>query len=264
MTSELTLRTACRAGKTYLLDAYCTRPFKLASVGEDPADPGLYLMLMSSSPGLLDGDRHELTLHLAENTRLQLRTQSYQRLFRMAHGASQTMTVHLARGSHFHYIPHPTVPHENSIFHGHNVVHLAAGSSLVWGEIVTCGRKHSGEIFRFTHFQSLTEVYREGRLVFKDHLLLRPGRMALGALGQLEGFTHQATLFGLADKPASPALLDLVHARLSAEKDLAFGVTQTAHRGLLLRLLGHGGERLLRCLQEVGTAVENYWQVTAG
>ena len=256
MINKLDLTTACRAGITYLKDAYYTPPFKLLPVGEDRHDPWLRLMLMSSSPGILDGDQYELTLHLAENTRLHLQTQSYQRLFHMKRGASQRLEVHMARGSHFYYVPHPSVPHENSIFRGHSVLHLAADSSLVWGEIVTCGRKHSGEVFKFTHFQNLTEVYRAGRLVFKDHLLLRPDDAALAALGQFEGFTHQATLFCLGEQPAIPALADQVYELLSQEKRLAFGVSLTAHHGLLVRLLGHGGEQLLRCLNQVGTMVQ--------
>ena len=174
----------------------------------------------------------------------------------MKEGASQHLAVHMAQGSHFYYIPHPSVPHENSIFRGHSVLHLAADSSLVWGEIVTCGRKHSGEVFRFSHFQNLTEVYREGQLVFKDHLLLRPDDMAMTALGQFEGFTHQATLFCLGELPATAALADEVYALLSQEKKLAFGVSLTAHHDLLVRLLGHGGEQLLRCLNQVGTMVQ--------
>lgn len=256
MINKLELTTACRTGRTYLKDAYHTRPFKLVPVGEDRHDPWLRLMLMSSSPGILDGDQYEITLHLAGNTRLQLQTQSYQRLFNMKRGASQHLTVHMAPGSHFYYIPHPSVPHEKSIFHAHSVLHLAADSSLVWGEIVTCGRKHSGEVFIFSHFQNLTEVYREGKLVFKDHLLLRPDDMAMAALGQFEGFTHQATLFCLGEQPATAALADQVYALLSQEKKLAFGVSLTVHHGLLVRLLGHGGEQLLRCLNQIGALVQ--------
>jgi urease accessory protein len=256
MINKLDLTTACRAGITYLKDAYYTPPFKLLPVGEDRHDPWLRLMLMSSSPGILNGDQYELTLHLAENTRLHLQTQSYQRLFHMKEGASQHLEVNMARGSHFYFIPHPSVPHEKSIFRGHSVLHLAADSSLVWGEIVTCGRKHSGEVFKFTHFQNLTEVYRAGQLVFKDHLLLLPNDTAMAALGQFEGFTHQATLFCLGEQPATPALADQVHELLSQEKKLAFGVSLTAHHGLLVRLLGHGGEQLLRCLNQVGNLVQ--------
>jgi urease accessory protein UreH len=80
--------------------------------------------------------------------------------------------------------------------------------------------------------------------------------MALTALGQFEGFTHQATLFCLGEQPAPATLADQVYALLSQEKKLAFGVSLTAHHGLLVRLLGHGGEQLLRCLNQVGTMVQ--------
>ncbi|HEY4650445.1 MAG TPA: urease accessory protein UreD [Pontibacter sp.] len=252
MINELKISVANRSGKTYLKDMFYTRPFKVAHVGEDKADPRLYLMVMSSSPGILDGDQYEQTIDLAEDTSLQLQTQSYQRLFQMERGAGQVMKVNMARGSSFHYIPHPSVPHENSIYKSHNVIRMEEGCSLIWGEIVTCGRKLSGEVFKFKHFQNLTEVYCAGKLVFKDNLLLSPGYMSMNALGQFEEFTHQATLFCLNENAGTAALTDLIQEQLSVEKNIAFGVTQTAHNGLLVRVLGHGGEQLLRCLNELG------------
>ncbi len=252
MINELKITTANRSGKTYLKDTFYTRPFKVAHVGENKNDPCLYLMVMSSSPGILDGDQYEITIDLAEDTKLNLQTQSYQRLFQMEIGAGQTMQVNMAQGSRFYYIPHPSVPHQNSIYRSHNIIRMAERTSLVWGEIVTCGRKLSGEVFKFSHFQNITEVYCGERLVFKDHLLLSPEYMSMNALGQFEGFTHQATLFCLDERANTTDLTNLVQEQLSLEKNIAFGVTQTAHKGLLVRLLGHGGEQLFRCLNQLG------------
>ena len=144
MTSELKITVGNRAGKSYVKQAYCTQPFKLAPVGEDKSDPTLYLMVRSSSPGILDGDHYEMQIDLAENTRLHLQTQSYQRLFRMQKGASQNLIVNLGNNSSFCYLPHPLVPHEKSIFRSYTTINLAAGATLTLGEVITCGRKLSG------------------------------------------------------------------------------------------------------------------------
>ena len=66
----------------------------MANITEDKTGATLQLMLMSSSPGILDGDEYKIKIELEENCSLQLHTQSYQRLFNMkqrritAHGSA--------------------------------------------------------------------------------------------------------------------------------------------------------------------------------
>lgn len=256
MTSELKILVGNRAGKSYVKQAYCTQPFKVAPVGEDKSDLTLYLMVRSSSPGILDGDHYEMQIDLAENTRLHLQTQSYQRLFRMQKGASQSLIVNLGNNSSFCYLPHPLVPHENSIFRSYTTINLAAGATLTLGEVITCGRKLSGEVFKFSYLQLVTQVYRQGRLILKDHLLLQPEVINLGGLGQFENFTHQATLIYLNEKADTKFLADLVHERLAEVTGIAAGVTQTAHNGLLIRLLGSGAEQLYHCLHQINNVLQ--------
>lgn len=256
MASELKAIIAQRYGKSYLQQAYCTQPFKLTSVGEDQDDPTLYLMVRSSSPGILDGDDYHLEINLQENCRLCFLTPSYQRIFKMEKGASQRMVVNLAADSHFNYIPHPLVPHENAIFNSQNLINMAKGASLIWGEIITCGRKLSGEKFKFTYLRNMLEVYRCGKLVFKEQLLLCPQTSRLSAIGQLEQYTHQATLLFLHETALISPLTDLIQDYLKEESDLTAGVSQTAPNGLVVRILGNSGEQLYRCLQEINLRVQ--------
>ncbi len=257
MKSELQIEVASRAGNTYLKRAYCTQPFKLADTTEDKTNGSLHLMIRSSSPGILDGDEYEITLNLAENTHLQVHTQSYQRLFRMEHGASQTMVVKLAAGSSLHYIPHPTVPHQQSIFKSGTRIYLAENTRLIWGEILTCGRKHSGEVFTFTTYQNIIQIYRGQRLILKDQVLLRPATQPIAALGQFEQYTHQATFIFLHEQAAVESLMELVHDYLEEQKNVAFGISQTAFPGFMLRLLGHSAEQLYTYLQAVGAILQD-------
>ncbi|PSR54571.1 urease accessory protein [Adhaeribacter arboris] len=256
MISELKITVAQRLRKSYLQQAYCTQPFKLAPVGEDKKDPTLYLMIRSSSPGVLDGDNYQLEINLNENCWLHLQTQSYQRLFRMEKGATQTMVINLAADSFLHFIPHPIVPHENSVFRSLNRIYMAEGASLIWGEIITCGRKLSGEIFKFTFLHNLTEVYRNGRIIFKDQLLLTPAKNPLQTLGQWEQFTHQGTLIYLPKSALESSLIDSIHDYLADKINLTGGVSQIAAHGLLIRLLGTSGEQLFQGLQEISSLLQ--------
>ncbi len=257
MKSELQIEVASRAGKTYLKRSYCTQPFKLADTTEDKGNGSLHLMIRSSSPGILDGDEYEITLDLDKNAHLQVQTQSYQRLFRMQHGASQTMMVKLAAGSSLHYIPHPTVPHQQSILKSCTRIYLAENTRLIWGEILTCGRKYSGEVFAFDTFHNLIQIYRGQRLILKDQILLRPAAQPVVALGQFEQYTHQATFIFLQEQAEIISLLDVVQEYISGQKNVAYGISQTAFPGFMLRLLGHSAEQLYTCLQAVGAILQD-------
>ena len=115
--------------------------------------------------------------------------------------ASQTLEVHLqASGSSFCFLPHPVVPHETSDFSANNKIFLTDNCSLIWGEVLTCGRKLSGEIFKFSKYHSVTEIFINDKLVIKENLLIKPSVIDVNAIGQMEGYTHQATLICLDDK----------------------------------------------------------------
>ncbi|QNF35318.1 urease accessory protein UreD [Adhaeribacter swui] len=255
MISELKITVANRLGKSYVQQAYATHPFKIAPVGEHPEDPTLHLMIRSSSPGILDNDQHQIEINVNESCHLNLQTQSYQRIFKMETGATQQMVVNLASQSHFCFFPHPLVPHENAKFQAHTIINMDQSANVIWGDIITCGRKFSGEVFRFTSLRTILEIYRHKKLIFKDHLLLTPGSNQVTGMGQFENFTHQATLVYVPACLESSLLTDL-HAYFLKKINIAVGITELAAKGILIRILGHSGEYLFSCLQEVSSLLQ--------
>lgn len=252
MINRLNIVAGYKDGRSYLKDTFFTRPFRVANIGEDRSDPSLYLMVMSSSPGILDNDHYDINIQLESRSRLWLESQSYQRLFNMQTGAQQQMKINLLPESTFSYVQHPVVPHEHSILKAHNIISLAENSSFTLGEIVTCGRKHSGEIFRYSRFQNLTEVFCGGKIVLKDNVLLQPQLTDIMTLGQMEGFTHQATLIhintGIQDLGE---IITHTHDFLENEEDIAFGVSQPFAACMVVRVLGNGGEQLYNAFRQI-------------
>jgi urease accessory protein len=258
LNATLHIDTALKNGKTILQTSYCTQPFKLANITENRVQKELQLMLMSSSPGILDGDQHAMTITVGEGCCLSVETQSYQRIFQMQKGASQQVHVNMQRGSSFTYLPHPLVPHRGAIFRVKNKVMLQEGCSLLWGEVISCGRKLNGEVFAFTSYHGITEIYRDGKLVVKENLLLRPREMPVSGLGQLEGFTHQATLLYLDEKAVIPALTEAVREALNADSGLTFGVSALPVNGLVIRLLGNQAEKLFAQLKTIALLLQTH------
>jgi len=252
MDSKLNIVTGCSDGKSYMKDVFVSPPFRVVPVGQLKKDGGAYLMITSSSPGILNGDNYYMDILVEKNARLQLLSQSYQRLFNMDDQATQNFTVKMEPNTSFFYVPHPIVPHENSTFVSNNTIYMEDNCDFMMGEIITCGRKHHGEVFKYSHFQNKTEVFHQQKLIFKDNVILRPQTIPLDTIGALEEFTHQGTLIYLNTKNNNTDdSIEEIFEMMSHEKELEFGISSLQKDGFVLRILGHGGEQIFDCFQKI-------------
>ena len=247
----LNLQAAVENGITYLKKSYFTTPLKVININEDKQAHTLQLMLMSSSPGILDGDEYDLNIDLEANSSLQLHTQSYQRLFTMQQNARQKMEIRLAENAAFYFIPHPVVPHEKADFTVRNKIYLSENCSLIFAEIITCGRKLNGEVFLFSKYHSKTEIFINNRLVIKENLLMQPLLIVVNGIGQLQGFTHQASLIYLNQEVAIKPVIAKILELLSTQKEISVGVSAAPVNGLIVRILGQRAEQLFDCLKMI-------------
>lgn len=258
MESSLSITIEQRQGVSYMKNTYVTPPFRIVPVGQYKRDNAAYLMIMSTSPGLLDGDDHQLEFNLAQGTKLQLQTQSYQRLFQMRDKSTQTSLYKLGEGAAFSYVPHPVVPQQQSTFISKNVVHLSDNCHFLLSDIVTCGRKMSGEEFAYDHFQNLTQIYHNDRLIIKDNVLLQPQKMPIQGIGILEGYTHQGTLIYFnTHKIDIKQYIAFFATAYSDDSAIAFGISQVQGDGFIVRVLGNGGEKLLKVFREIQEKIWN-------
>ncbi|HMO62509.1 MAG TPA: urease accessory protein UreD [Ferruginibacter sp.] len=257
MNAQLHIQVAERQGHSYLKNAFFTTPFKVADITENKKGGVLQLMLMSSSPGILDEDEYDIKIEVAQNCALQLHTQAYQRLFNMKQGARQQMNIHVADNASFFFLPHPSVPHEQSCFVSRNDFHLGHNSTLVFGEVLTCGRKLNGELFRFTKYHSISQVFIKNKLVIKENLLMQPTLIDVNDIGQLEGYTHQASMIWLQENTDIKKTQEAIIALLAAELNIEYGITAAPVNGLIVRLLGNGAEQLYALLHQIHICINN-------
>ena len=255
MIARLNIKAASRDGQTYLKNSFYSPPFKLANITEDKKSKLLQLMLMSSSPGILDNDQYNIQIELNEQACVELETQSYQRLYQMRTGARQDLELTMAPYSSFVFLPHPVVPHQSSVFLSKSKIYLSKGCKLIWGEVLTCGRKLNGEIFRFSKYQSITEIFLADKMIVKENLVVYPTQMDMHAMGQMEGYTHQASLICFGFEPPVHEVIEDIHELLLHEKDLCAGISALQVHGCIVRLLGYRAEQLHHCLQKIASHV---------
>ena len=239
-------------GPSRLASSYCTPPYKVADITGDKRNPELQLMLMSSSPGLLDRDEQTIRIALDPQAQLRLHTQAYQRLFTMHSGATQSMDVALGPHAGFCWLPHPVVPHAGAKVKCRNRIHLHPTSRLIWGEILTCGRKLTGEVFRLDSYHSRTEVFIDEKLALLENQFLHPKTVAVNTLIQLGTHTHQASLITTINHPR-----ERLDACLAAQRDIVSGITEGPAGILVIRLLADGAERLFHLLNTLAAILQS-------
>ncbi|MFL9831122.1 urease accessory protein UreD [Flavobacterium sp. ST-87] len=250
MISKVSIEAEVKNGLTQLKSAFFNTPFKVVDIREDKKNPLLELILMSSSPGVLDEDELYFDFTLHENSQMEFTTQSFQRLFIMEKSAFQETNVTLKTNSFLCYLPHPCVPHKDSSFKSSNTIYLEKNASVLWGEIFTCGRKLKEEVFEFKQFQSVTKIYQENRLVFFENLYLKPSESNPMNLGQYEGFTHQLSLAFLNESCDVKNLKKQLDTYLE-DKNCVFGISETPTNGLVVKILHDKAEKLLFWMREM-------------
>lgn len=245
MNSHLNIIAGYKQSKSYVKDLYVTLPFRVVSVGQLKNDNKLYQMIMSSSPGILDGDHYKLQITLEKGAALQLQSQSYQRLFNMKGQAAQELNVLMEDETSFAYVPHPIVPHEASNFKSVAKIHIGKKSNIIISEIITCGRKHHGEVFKLRRFQNLMEIYHENKLAVKDNVVIQPDLIPIESIGNLEQYTHQGTLIFYSTKEninKEDLVEKIIHATENLQKEVEIGISTMEGNGFVLRAVGYGGE----------------------
>lgn len=253
MNGRLEIQTALRNNKTILKGNFMSPPFKLADITEDKSSSVLELMIMSSSPGTLDKDEFKINIEVNESCSLILKTQSYQRLFDMQETAHQEVNVTIKENAFFSFIPHPTVPHKNADYTSINNIHLENNSTLIWGEILTCGRKLNNEVFLFKKIHSITNVFCNDKLIIRENLLMQPERIDLTSTGQLEGFTHQASLIFYTHECDKEKIKNTIYEKLISNTNIHFGISNAGVHSIIIRILGHHAEELFDSLNNIGT-----------
>jgi urease accessory protein len=258
MNGKLDIQTALRNNKTILKGNFMSPPFKLADITEDKSSSVLELMIMSSSPGTLDKDEFKINIEVNESCRLILKTQSYQRLFDMQETADQEVNVTIKENAFFSFIPHPTVPHKNADYTSINNIHLKKSSTLIWGEILTCGRKLNNEVFLFKKIHSITNVFCDDKLIIRENLLMQPASIDLSSIGQLEGYTHQASLIFFNQNFDIEKIKNTIFDLLNDKPTMNFGVSNAGENTIITRILGHHAEELFEALNEINFFLSSY------
>lgn len=261
LNSKVSISCHRNGSKTVLGDRYFDIPYKVIHYGHPRENEHLELLLMCSSPGIMGGDSLQQDIHCEEGADFKYFTQSFNKIHPILHEGTiskQICNFTLEEDARFFYIPHPTIPYKKSSFEASNTIRMKSSSHLIWGDIISGGRIHSGERFELTKYHTKTKIFRDGRLILFDNQLIDPKNQPVEDLLFFEGYTHQGTLL-LISPYAADFKKELDEILLEQFTDSSYGFTMCADNALMLRAMGFSGEALHDWLFNIGNMAWNYF-----
>ncbi|QNL50876.1 urease accessory protein UreD [Olivibacter sp. SDN3] len=259
MDSIISINVAQESNRSVLKDSFHNAPYKLVHYGARNSYDHLELIIMSASPGVMDGDTLTIHVNLQANTQLKLYTQAFNKLHPMIEGAQQHMDVIVEEEGLFQYIPHPTTPFKGSIYKTITNIHLQKHATLIWGDIICGGRIHMNESFAFSRLHSLTKVFFADGLRYFDNQYLAPKEQPIKKMLFLEGYTHQGTLL-YASPYADELKLELDEILKAEYEEITYGFTSCADDMVMIRILGNDGELLYNFMTMLGQLCWDFTQ----
>lgn len=247
-TSVLRGRFALRSGRTVLTERYHEAPLKISKTFILSPAGELLVYMMDSSPGILDGDAYVIDFCLEEDTHVYLTNQSYTKVHPTPSKPSMLkQTFQLQRGAVLEYFPEPLIPYADSKFTTETIFHMEQGATLFFGDIITPGRIHHGELFQYDSLDSHMETYRRDQLIAWEHFHLQPKLHRYQELGALETYTHMGTLWIFSEQVDESLISEI--RQLFPDEGLLIGTSLTADKGIIVRMLGHQVWKLQAMMQ---------------
>ncbi|MBQ1013049.1 urease accessory protein UreD [Micromonospora sp. M51] len=239
-----------RGDRTILHDLYRQSPLLVQrALYWDEEMPQLpCVMILTTSGGVLQGDRLHMDVTLAAGSQAHLTTQAATKIQEMdANYGTQVQRFTLDEDAYLEFLPEPTIPYRASRFATDSRVRLPESATLLYGEILQPGRKYyrDGELFAYDLFScSLRAERPDGRQLFVEKFVVTPRQFGVERVGVMDRF-H---IFGNVVLLTSPERAARVFDRTSTpvwdeQTPLASAVGRLPNdAGLIFKVLGQETE----------------------
>lgn len=188
--AQLSLVFEARQQRTILVRRQHYGPMVIQKLLQPAADASAHGVILHPPGGVAGGDRLALTVSLADKAQVLLTTPGASKWYKSAGRlASQQVTVALEENAQLEWLPQ-----ENIIFNGAEVsletsITLAKTAKLATWEIVSLGRRASGEQWQQGRFKQHLTISRQQRLIWSEATVLQPDSLVLTAQSGLKGHT---------------------------------------------------------------------------
>lgn len=211
-----------------------------------PKDEPPCAVLVTTSGGLVGGDRLEFSVSAGPGTKVMAMAQAAEKVYRSA-GKDSVIDVRLSvgRDAWLEWLPQETILFDGARLRRRTAIDLDAGAKILAGEILVFGRIASGERLSHGLVREEWNVRRGGRLIWADALHLEGDMEDIFAdPACFGGATAQATAIYADDDPGE--YLDLARSLLDNDDNELRSAATVVNGVLVARWLGHDPARLRR------------------
>jgi urease accessory protein len=226
----------------------------------DEALPDLPCVFIITTTGcILQGDRFNIEIDLAPDTRAHVTTQAATKIHSMdANYAAQTQSIVLGENAYLEYLPDPIIPHAHARFITTTEVCLPSSATLLYSEIMMGGRKYhgDGELFQYDVFSSTVRAKRpDGAELFTEKFIIEPHLHNVRQVGVMGTFDVFANVVLLTPRHHADKIFGQVPAEVNLEEQWAAGACRLPNdAGLVFKVLGQESE-------PVRAKVREFWSI---
>ena len=160
----------CREGITRLTHLYQRDPLRVLFPTPAAGDP-LLAVLVTTSGGLVAGDRLDIGVRLAENAVAHVTASAAEKVYRSLGPTTEIrQSLSVATGAALEFLPLDTILFDGARLWRETTIELGSGAVFLGGDIVVLGRRARGERFTRGFLHEVWQVWRAGRLVWGDAL----------------------------------------------------------------------------------------------
>jgi urease accessory protein len=163
---------ARREGFTRLTHLYQRDPLRVLFPMPAAGDP-LLAVLLTTSGGLVGGDRLDIGVDLATGAAAHVSASAAEKVYRSLGPTTEIrQSLSVAGGAALEFLPLETILFDGARLWRETVVELRSGATFLGGDILVFGRRARGERFTRGFLREVWQVRRDGRLVWGDALHL--------------------------------------------------------------------------------------------
>jgi len=226
----------------------------------DEALPDLPCVFIITTTGcILQGDRFNIEIDLAPDTRAHVTTQAATKIHSMdANYAAQTQNIVLGENAYLEYLPDPIIPHAHARFITTTHMSVHSSATLLYSEIMMGGRKYhgEGELFQYDVFSSTVRAQRpDGTELFTEKFVIEPHVHNVRQVGVMGTFDVFANVVLLTPRHHADKIFSQVPAVVNLEEQWAAGASRLPNdAGLVFKVLGQESE-------PVQAKVREFWAI---
>ena len=230
-------------GRAVIRDQKCCGVLQIMKPFYDVPSKDLVLLTLNPMGGMAQGDRYSIDVRVRRGSAAVIMPASANKIYRAGKsGVRFVQRLEVEDEAVLEFVPDLTIPHAGARVRQRTDCHLAPMATLWYGEILTPGRKASGEIFAYACLDHGLTVRREGLLVAQERVCWEPATLYPHSKILLGKYDYLMNLFifvpmTMDREPLIASIAGLLDAKSYAGEDMLGGVSRLEGNGLVVKLL---------------------------